>query len=149
MTHKDSKDVVGGLAMTALGVFSAWHAYGNYEMGELVRMGPGYFPVGLGILLAFLGLLIAIPAMLREGEKIHVEWKTFLLVTVSVGVFALLLKVLGLILATIGAVIVSSIADNEIKWRTRIITAVCISAMTWAVFSFGLGMVLPVWPWSN
>lgn len=149
MTHKDSKDVVGGLAMTALGVYSAWHAYGNYEMGELVRMGPGYFPVGLGILLAFLGLLIAIPAMLREGEKIHVEWKTFLLVTLSVGVFALLLKLLGLILATIGAVIVSSIADHDIKWRTRIITSVSIAALTWVVFSFGLGMVLPVWPWSN
>lgn len=149
MTQKDTRDIVGGVAMTALGAFAAWHAYGNYELGELNRMGPGYFPIALGLLLAFLGLIIAIPAMMREGEGIEVSWKTFALVTVSIGVFALLLKTLGLVVATIGAVILSSLADNEISWRARILTAVSIAFITWLVFAYGLSMILPVWPWSN
>lgn len=149
MTQKDTRDIVGGVAMTALGAFAAWHAYGNYELGELNRMGPGYFPIALGLLLALLGLIIAIPAMVREGEGIEISWKTFALVTVSIGVFALLLKTLGLVVATIGAVILSSMADHEITWRGRIITAVSIAFITWLVFAYGLSMILPVWPWSN
>lgn len=149
MTHKDTKDIVGGLAMTALGLFAAGYGYTEYELGELTRMGPGYFPLGLGLLMAAMGLLIAIPAFFREGEPIHVEWKTFGLVVVSIGVFALLLKVLGLILATVVAVFISSLADNDMTWRARGIVAVSIAFVTWLVFGFGLSMVLPMWPWSN
>ncbi|MFP5485458.1 MAG: tripartite tricarboxylate transporter TctB family protein [Gammaproteobacteria bacterium] len=149
MVDRDIRDIGGGLAMTATGLFAAWFANGNYEIGELNRMGPGYFPVALGLILAALGALIALPAMFRRGEKIHVEWKTFLVVTLSVALFAGLLKVIGLILATVVAVIVSSLADKEIAWRTRLITAAGVAFVTWLVFSFGLSMVLPVWPWSN
>ncbi|MBA4264963.1 MAG: tripartite tricarboxylate transporter TctB family protein [Comamonadaceae bacterium] len=147
MKSKDMQDLVGGLAVMALGIFAAIYAQ-RYEFGDLNRMGPGYFPVALGVVLAVLGLLIAVPAFLRNGEKIHVEWKTFLLVLGSIVVFALTLKVLGLILATVLAVIVSSLADRETRWKGRIILAIGVAAVTYMVFGFGLGMVLPAWPWN-
>jgi len=147
MKSKDMQDLVGGLAVTALGIFAAIYAQ-RYEFGDLNRMGPGYFPVALGVVLAVLGLLIAIPAFFRNGEKIHVEWKTFLLVLGSIVVFALTLKVVGLILATALAVIVSSLADRETRWKGRIILAFGVAAVTYMVFGFGLGMVLPAWPWN-
>lgn len=147
MKSKDMQDLVGGAALTALGIFAAIYAQ-RYEFGELNRMGPGYFPVALGVVLAVLGLLIAIPAFFRTGEKIHVEWKTFLLVLGSIVVFALTLKVIGLILATALAVIVSSLADRETRWKGRIILAIGVAAITYMVFGFGLGMVLPAWPWN-
>lgn len=147
MKSKDMQDLVGGVAVTALGLFAAIYAQ-RYEFGDLNRMGPGYFPVALGVVLTVLGLLIAIPAFLRNGEKIHVEWKTFLLVLSSIVVFALTLKVVGLILATVLAVIVSSLADHETRWKGRIILAIGVAAITYLVFGFGLGMVLPAWPWS-
>ncbi|GAB3188327.1 tripartite tricarboxylate transporter TctB family protein [Hydrogenophaga aquatica] len=148
MTHKDTRDIVGGWLMTAAGLFAAWYASQNYEFGELHRMGPGYFPVALGLVLAVLGVLIALPAMLRRGEAIQVEWKTFALVTLSIVVFAFLLKTAGLVLATVASVLVSSLADREITWRARVLVAVGVAAITWGVFSFGLGMTLPTWPWS-
>jgi hypothetical protein len=147
MKSKDMQDLVGGAALTALGIFAAIYAQ-RYEFGELNRMGPGYFPVALGVVLTVLGLLIAIPAFFRTGEKIHVEWKTFLLVLGSIVVFALTLKVIGLILATALAVIVSSLADRETRWKGRIILAIGVAAITYMVFGFGLGMVLPAWPWN-
>jgi hypothetical protein len=148
MTQKDTKDILGGLGMTALGLFAAWHAYSEYEFGDLTRMGAGYFPVSLGLLLAAVGLLIAIPAFFREGEPIKLEMKTFGLVIVSLVVFAFLLKTLGLVVATIAAVFLSTLADHDISWRARGIVAISIAALTWLVFAFGLSMVLPVWPWS-
>lgn len=148
MTQRDMRDVIGGLAMMVLGAFAAWFAYGNYEIGTLNRMGPGFFPVVLGLLLIFFGLLIALPALFREGESITVQWKTLLTVTASVVVFGLLLKTMGLVLATVAGVLLSSLADRDITWRSRILVALGIALITWLVFSLGLGMILPTWPWS-
>lgn len=147
MKNRDMQDIVGGLAITALGIFAAIYAQ-KYEFGDLNRMGPGYFPVALGVVLALLGLLIAVPAFARKGDPIVVKWKTFALVLGSIAAFALTLKVLGLILATALAVIISSLADNETRWKGRILLAIGVAAVTYLVFGFALGMVLPAWPWS-
>ncbi|MDP2263799.1 MAG: tripartite tricarboxylate transporter TctB family protein [Hydrogenophaga sp.] len=147
MTNKDNQDIIGGLALTALGVFAAVHAQ-TYEFGSLTRMGAGYFPVALGVILSLLGLLIAIPAFFRKGQPIQVEWKTFVLVMAGIVAFALTLKVLGLVLATALSVIISSLADHDTRWKGRIALAVGVAAVTYVVFSLGLSMVLPIWPWS-
>jgi len=147
MKSRDMQDIVGGLAITALGIFAAIYAQ-KYEFGDLNRMGPGYFPVALGVVLALLGLLIAIPAFMRQGDPIEVRWKTFALVLGSIAAFALTLKVLGLILATALAVMISSLADNETRWKGRILLVIGVAAVTYLVFGFALGMVLPAWPWS-
>lgn len=147
MKSRDMQDVVGGLAVTALGIFAAIYAQ-KYEFGDLNRMGPGYFPVALGVVLALLGLLIAVPAFMRKGDPIVVKWKTFALVLGSIVAFALTLKVLGLILATALSVMISSLADNDTRWKGRILLAVGVAAITYLVFGYALGMVLPAWPWS-
>ncbi len=148
MTNRDTRDILGGLFLIALGLFAAWHAKQNFDIGTLQRMGPGFFPLGLGLILATLGVLIALPAFFRGGEGANVQWRTLALVTASLCVFAFTLKPLGLIFATFGAAIVSSLADREITWRNRLLVAAGVSLMTYLVFSFGLSMVLPVWPWS-
>jgi hypothetical protein len=148
MGNRDIRDVVGGLAMMVLGAFVGWYAYSEYEIGQLNRMGPGFFPVGLGLLLAVIGFFIALPAFFRSGEAVKVEVRTLLSITTSIIAFSFLLKSLGIVLATIVAVLISSIADREISWKGRILVAIGVAAMTWVVFILGLSMVLPVWPWS-
>ena len=51
MRIKSQKDFFAGLMFTGVGVAFAWGAT-NYTIGEGARMGPGYFPLMLGILLA-------------------------------------------------------------------------------------------------
>lgn len=148
MSQRDTRDVVGGLGMTALGCFAAWYSHNQYDLGDLQRMGPGYFPFSLGLLLAVLGLMVAIPAWFRRGESIRVAWKTLVLVTAGIVVFAFLLKSLGILLATAVAVIIASLADQQIGWRARLLVALGVAVVTWGVFIYGLGMVIPTWPWS-
>ena len=148
MSQRDTRDVIGGLGLSALGLFAAWYAHGQYELGDLQRMGPGYFPLALGLILAVLGLLVAIPAWFRRGEPITVAWKTLGLVTLSIIVFAFLLKTVGIVVATMVSVLVSSLADSHISWRARLGVAIGVAAVTWLVFILGLSMVIPVWPWS-
>jgi len=147
MKSKDTRDIIGGFALVALGLFAALYAQ-RYDIGELQEMGPGYFPTALGILLAILGLFIAIPAFFREGTTIHIEWKSLIWVLISIAVFAIALNKAGLIFATILSVLAASVPSKS-SWKTRGILALCIAAITYSVFLFGLGMVLPVWPWSH
>lgn len=148
MTNRDTRDILGGLSLAALGLFAAWYAQQNFDIGNLTRMGPGFFPVGLGLILAVLGVFIALPAFFRGGERTSVQWKTLALVTASLCVFAFTLKPMGLVFATFVAALTSSLADREITWRNRFLVSGGVSLITYLVFSLGLGMVLPVWPWS-
>jgi hypothetical protein len=148
MLNRDIRDVVAGLAVVAIGAFVGWYAYNEYDIGQLNRMGPGFFPVWLGILLAVIGAFIALPAWFREGSPMQIEYKTLALITLSIVVFAFLLKTLGIVLSTVAAVMISSLADRDLSWRNRVLVSIGVAAMTWAVFILGLSMVLPVWPWS-
>lgn len=147
MKSNDLRDIIGGFALVAIGLFAALHAQ-RYDIGELQEMGPGYFPTALGILLIILGLFVAIPAFFREGSPIKIEWKSLIWVLISIAIFALALPKAGLIIATVLSVIAASIPSKS-SWKTRLILAVSIAALTYVVFLFGLGMVLPVWPWSH
>jgi len=147
MKHRDTHDIIGGFSLVALGIFVVIYAQ-QYEFGDLNRMGPGYFPVALGIIMTILGLVIGIPALFREGEKIHVDWAPLLLVVGSLAAFALTLKTLGIILATALSVVISSLA-TEMSWLSRILLSAGIAAFTYLVFIAGLNMILPTWPWSH
>jgi hypothetical protein len=74
--------------------------------------------------------------------------RTLVLVTASIVAFALMLKSMGIIVATTLAVLISSTADREITWKGRILVSLGVAAMVWLVFIYGLRMVLPTWPWS-
>jgi hypothetical protein len=112
-------------------------------------MGPGFFPHILGWILAVLGVLIALPAWFRRSaEPLQVQWKNLVFVLAAVVLFALTLRTLGLVLATVIAVFVATLADEDISWRGRVLVAVGVAALTVAIFIGGLRMVLPVWPWS-
>ncbi|TSE25573.1 tripartite tricarboxylate transporter TctB family protein [Tepidimonas aquatica] len=145
---RDVRDVLGGALMVAVGAGAALYAQQHYELGELRNMGPGFFPVALGWLLAGLGALVAVPALLRGGEPIVLARRAAAAVLGALMVFGLLLKPAGLVLATVAAVLLASLADARYRWRTRLLTALVIAALAWLIFIAGLGMVLPTWPWS-
>ncbi|MFW8565322.1 tripartite tricarboxylate transporter TctB family protein [Orrella sp. 11846] len=148
MTSKDYRDILGGLLMILIGAFAA--IYGQkYQIGQLQRMGPGFFPVVLGIILAGLGVFIAIPAFFRTGTIIRIDWKSLIWCTIGVVAFGLLLDSTGLIISSIAMIIFSSIPGVDMTWKSRILLSIAVAFITWLIFIFGLGMVIPVWPWSH
>ncbi|MFM1880862.1 MAG: hypothetical protein RLZZ344_1096 [Pseudomonadota bacterium] len=146
MKNKDFQDLVGGLGLMALGLFVVFYAQ-RYELGTLNRMGPGFFPVALGVILAILGFFIFLPALFRSGEKIQVDFLPLACVLGSLVAFALLLKSLGLVATAAIAAGIASLA-SPMSLRSRLGLAIGIAAITYMVFILGLSMVIPVWPWS-
>jgi hypothetical protein len=145
MKHRDYQDIAGGILLTALGLWVAFHSK-QYDFGTAARMGPGFFPHILGWLLAVLGVLIALPAFFRHGQKITVQWGNAAFVLGAIILFAALLRPAGILLATFAAAFVSTLADKDITWLGRVYVSIGVAAVTWGVFIFGLSMRLPVWP---
>lgn len=138
--------------MATLGLAVAAYAAGHYDIGSLRRMGPGFFPVALGVLLAVLGLLITLPA-LRLHPKTEPQpfaWREALGVIAALLLFGLLLNRLGLLATTALSVLIASAVAPRKGLGWRLVLAVAVSALTWVLFIRGLNMTIPVWPvWSN
>src|SRR5207245_9760908 len=64
----------------------------------------------------------------------------------SVALFALLLFPLGLVGALFVLIMVSSRASPEFTWKGALANAAILIALCLAVFVYGLGLQLPVWP---
>jgi hypothetical protein len=149
MRIKSQKDFWSGLMFVVVGLAFAWGAT-EYSFGSSARPGPGYFPFGLGILLALLGGLVLFKALTLEsenGDRIgDVAWKPLLVIVVAIVVFGVALPRLGLVLTQPLLVGITSAAGDEFKLHEVIINAVVLTALSWVVFIWGLGLVLPTWP---
>ncbi|WP_066708831.1 tripartite tricarboxylate transporter TctB family protein [Celeribacter ethanolicus] len=143
---RDIPDLVGGVLLAAIGLFVVFYTLAHYEIGSLRRMGPGFFPAVLGAALALLGGMVALPALARQDDAVQIAWKECLAVLAAILIFAAGLDRLGLVLVTLTSVLIASLAapDRRIGWR--IVLALVVTALSVAVFSFGLKMTVPLWP---
>jgi hypothetical protein len=146
---KSEKDFWSGLMFIVIGLGFAWGAT-NYSFGSAARPGPAYFPFGLGILLALLGLIVLFKALtleVRGGDKIEPwPWKPWLLILSAVLIFGLLLPRLGLIITLPVLIGVASLASGEFRIKEVVINAVVLTLGCWLVFSKGLNLSIPLWP---
>ena len=119
----------------------------GYQMGSSVRMGPAYFPVVLGGLLAFLGLLVMFDAIVEEGPNVaKFHWRPLLWIGLSSLAFAYLLKPLGLVLASAALVFISAYGGHEFKWKEVTIMSVVLVIFAVLVFVKALSLPFPICP---
>lgn len=149
MKIKSQKDFWSGLMFLVAGVGFAWGAT-NYSFGAAARPGPGYFPFGLGILLALLGAFILFESLVVEtddGDPIGKwAWKPLITIVVSVVVFGLLLPRLGMAICLPLLIASSSLAGDEFHWKEVVVNSVVLTIGSWAVFIKGLALTIPLWP---
>jgi len=145
MRQRDIGDILGGLLMIGIGVFALWYAQ-RYSFGTPRAMGPGFFPVVLGGILALLGVMIMLPALRRAGPAVEFSIKPLVVITASIVVFGMALRPLGLVIATILTVLLASSADRSFSLAGRLVLAPVLALMLYLVFKLGLGMTIPVWP---
>src|SRR6185436_14797086 len=132
------KNFWGGMLFIALGLTFAIIARGvpgvsflpGYAMGTPARMGPGFFPFYLGVILTLLGGMIAFTGLrVHEGDPGKVErfhWKPILYVLTSIVIFGLLLKIVGMLIAGLILVIGASLGSHDFKLKPVVILAICL-----------------------
>jgi hypothetical protein len=146
---KSQKDFWSGLMFIVVGIGFAWGAT-IYSFGVSARPGPGYFPFGLGVLLAVLGAVVLFKALTIEvdgGDPIgNWAWKPLIVIVASVAVFGWALPHLGMIIALPLLVIGSATAGDEFHWKDALINAIVLTIGSWVIFIYGLKLTIPLWP---
>lgn len=148
MRVRRQTDLLSGLMFIVVGLGFSLIARG-YSMGTAAKMGPGYFPFWLGIVLALLGAVVAIGSTSAKGEEDRMarwDFKTMLWVLGSVVVFGLVLKPLGMVLSVLVLVILSSMASHEFSWKGAVLNAIVLVIISTVAFVYGINLQMPVWP---
>ncbi|CAG9175120.1 hypothetical protein LMG23992_02870 [Cupriavidus laharis] len=148
MRIRSQKDFASGLMFILVGFGFSWVARG-YSMGTAAKMGPGYFPFWLGIVLALLGALVLWGSLSSKAEEDQLSrWdiKTLLWILGAVILFGLLLKPLGMVLSVLVLVLVSSMASHEFSWKGAILNSIILVLISLGAFVYGINLQMPVWP---
>ena len=146
MRIRSQKDFWCGVVFFAIGIAFMVIAR-NYRLGTAARMGPGFFPTILGGLLAGFGLLLAVPAIVRDGDAFpRLHLRPLLAILAAIVVFALLLLPLGFVLAAVALVLIGGFADPELRPVESAGLALLLAAFSVGVFVVLLGLPLNLWP---
>ncbi|WP_159997111.1 tripartite tricarboxylate transporter TctB family protein [Roseomonas sp. 18066] len=143
---KDWADIIGGLLLLVGGIWFMSMAAGQ-SMGTLRRMGPGYMPMAIGVLVVLFGLLVAVPALFRGGALPVPEWRPFVTICLSVLAFALVVEKFGLVPATVVLTVVAAFAEPRLRPLQLLLLCAALSAIGVGVFVKGLGIPVAAFRW--
>lgn len=157
MKIKSQRDFFSGVLFSAFGVAFAWGAT-TYNVGTGARMGPGYFPLIVGILIALMGSLIALQALTvetQDGEPIgRIAWRPLCFVIGANLLFGVLLGGLpsiglppmGLIVAIYVLTFIASLAGDGFSLKGVTVLATILAVGSYLAFVVALKLQFPVWP---
>ena len=138
------KDFVAGLLFVAVGAAAIVIA-ANYPLGTAARMGPGYFPRILGILLIVLGAARAAGAPAAGRQAAGMAWRP-IIVLGSVVLFGAIVNYVGLALSTVLLIVLASAASPEFRPKEAVVSGIALAVLSIAVFVIALKLQLPIWP---
>lgn len=145
----NQRDFWSGLMFVGVGAAFAIGSL-DYSFGNSARPGPAYFPFGLGVLMAILGALVvlgSLKATTSDGNPVGAfAWKQLVIILGSIALFGFLLPRAGLFVTLPLLVLGSSMASDEFKLKEALFNATLLTVMSWAVFSKGLGLTIPLLP---
>lgn len=142
--HGARKDLLAGGTFIAFGL-----AFGitstTYELGSPLRMGPGFFPLVLGVLLVVLGVIIAVKAFVAgEGDDLGpTPWKAAVLLVASLLFFGFTVRGLGLVPALLVSVFLAAMAGRRARPVPALIISVSLTALSVLIFVTVLQLRLP------
>ncbi|MDB5650867.1 MAG: tripartite tricarboxylate transporter TctB [Hyphomicrobiales bacterium] len=155
MISDGRRDYYAGTLMILIGVGAAYLG-STYQVGTLTRMGPGYFPLVLGVLLTFLGILIALSARRSAAEEpaglieslhsvpAHPDWRGWSCVIGSVVSFIVLAEYAGLLPATFACVFIGAMGDRTATLKVSALLASGISVFALVLFAYILHVQIPI-----
>jgi hypothetical protein len=143
------RDFAAGLFLVVVGGGFAIGAT-QYSFGVASRPGPGYFPLGLGVILALLGLGIAASGFVRrskDGEPLgSIPWRPLLCIIGALVFFGFALPRVGFVISFPLMIILTAYGGDEFRLKDALLNAVVLTAFSYLVFIAGLQLTIPVWP---
>jgi len=157
------RDYYAGGLMSLIGVGVILEAR-HYNLGTLFHMGPGFFPIILGVILKLIGTVIAAAAAVAlpaEDDILHLpnpQWRAWLCIIAGPVLFivfgvdwpalqGIVKYPTGLIPATFVCVFVSALGDKDSTVLGSLILAAGITLFGVLLFEYVLQVSMPAWRW--
>jgi hypothetical protein len=130
-------------------LFGAAMAYvgSGYGIGTLSDMGAGYFPVVLGFVAIFFGVLTLLEGRYTTSPPPIVPWRAFAGVFLAILVWALLVERIGLFPASLMLVVIGSLGRRTVEIKSMVATAILASAAAVLIFIHGFTLPLQAFAW--
>ncbi len=119
----------------------------SLAMGTASRMGPGYFPTMLALVLAGVGAILIARSFSITGDKVpRLNVAPLFILIIAILSFGALINWLGLVIGAALVAIIGARAGPEFRTVEVVALAVVLVAFSVAVFVYALGLPLKVWP---
>lgn len=145
---RNRRDFYAGLMFMVIGGAFTVLAQ-QYKLGTAAKMGPGYFPTVLGIILFILGAIVLAGALKKKAPILKVDTFQFDVLGYILGaiiLFGLALPHLGFVVSLAILILISARASHEFSWRVSIISVIVLAIASWAIFIKGIQLQMLVWP---
>lgn len=138
-----NKDFLAGSLFILAGAIFFWVSR-DYGMGTSRRMGPGYFPTVLSLLLTLIGAGVLLIS-LRSSEQVDgFSVRAFTCVILGTVIFGVLIRDAGILIAVVTLVLVAAAGNRESKWLPMGALAAGMALLCYGLFVKGLGMPIPI-----
>ena len=140
------RDLLAGLIFIGFGLGFGIAGL-NYDLGTALRMGPGYFPVVLSIIMVLLGLAIVVQSLGSGPDEVPLDaisWRGTTLILGGLVFFGVTIRGLGLVPSLFVTILMSALASRHTSVLLAVIIASVLTAMCVAIFPWALGVPLPL-----
>lgn len=150
MKQTNRRERYCGLLLMLIGIGAAAESL-NYKVGELARMGPGYFPLALGIILTVIGAVIMVTpsadGAVQRAPISREQIRTWVLIVLGVVAFVVLGHYAGFVPATFGLIFISAMGDRANSIKAALLLALGVTLVSVVVFHYGLQIQFPLFWW--
>jgi hypothetical protein len=155
MNFESKRDYYAGALIALIGAVAAYQG-SSYGLGTLSQMEPGFFPAAIGIGMILVGAAIAATGnkgaaegMALPDDPLHhtptkVDWRSWIAIVGSVGLFMALAEYVGLLPAIFACVFVAALGSRTTSPIQALVLAICVTIFSIALFSYGLKIPIPV-----
>jgi hypothetical protein len=147
--RRSAADVLaGGIFVLIGGAFVAGSL--SYELGTPLRMGPGYFPLLVGAIVAALGLAIVLKGLIA-GEVLSfgtIPWRAVSAIVLAVVFFGFTVRRLGFVPTSAVTALLTALASVRVRPLHAVAVAAGLTVASTLIFVVGLQLRIPLWgPW--
>lgn len=139
-------DILAGGVFVLIGGLFVVGSLG-YELGTPLRMGPGYFPLLVGAVVAVLGLAVVVKGLVA-GEVISfgaIPWRAVIAILLAVVFFGLAVERLGFVPTSAVTALLTTLASRRVRPLTAVAVAAGLTVVATLIFVVGLQLRIPLW----
>jgi hypothetical protein len=142
---KSPQDLGAGLVFLLIGAAGLYFG-SELSFGTSARMGPGYFPTLLCLLIIFIGLVVGFQGVTVEGPPLEpVQIRPIAFIIAAILIFGFMIDSIGLALTAVALTVFAAFARREVNLVETLLLGVGLALFTVAVFVYLLGQPLPAW----